>query len=92
MKRGQPKPLNKTSDGRNVIGIGSITMVNHTLRIIILYRELRWRPPDGTWDIVTAANRTVRSRADLQMAIDTDDRVHLTFYNSSDNVWYAVGR
>ena len=49
---------------------------------------------DGEWDIVTAASQNGEDLGqNLQMAIDTDDRVHLTFFNSTDNsIWYAVGR
>ena len=46
------------------------------------------------WDIVTAgAENGSDVGANIQMAIDSDDRVHLAFYNSSTGgIWYAMGR
>ena len=46
------------------------------------------------WDIVTAGAEGGSDLGyNLQMVIDGDDRVHLSFYNSTNgNIWYAMGR
>ena len=61
-------------------------------------------PPSGTvrvatlqgseWDIVTAGAEGGSDLGyNLQMVIDGDDRVHLSFYNGTNgNIWYAMGR
>ncbi len=56
---------------------------------------LRVASLQGTeWDIVTAAAVPGKDvGANVQMSIDTNDKTHLAFYNSTDgNVWYAMGR
>ena len=56
---------------------------------------LRVASLQGTeWDIVTAAAVNGKDvGGNVQIAIDTDDRVHLAFYNRTDeNIWYALGR
>ena len=46
------------------------------------------------WDITTAGAASGKDVGqNIQMAIDSDDRVHLTFFNSTDStIWYALGR
>ena len=44
------------------------------------------------WDIVTTGAEGSDLGYNLQMAIDGEDRVHLSFYNSTNgNIWYAMG-
>ena len=45
------------------------------------------------WDIATAGVAPGKDvGSNVQMAIDSDDRVHLAFFNSTDgNIWYAMG-
>jgi hypothetical protein len=46
------------------------------------------------WTITTAASGNGKDLGqNLQMIIDSEDRVHMTFFNSTDSsIWYAVGR
>lgn len=46
------------------------------------------------WDIATGAAESGKDLGqNIQMAVDGEDRFHLTFFNSTDGtIWYAMGR
>jgi hypothetical protein len=56
---------------------------------------LRVASLQGTeWDIATAGAANGKDLgANVQMAVDGDNRIHLAFFNSTDeSIWYAMGR